>query len=679
MKTQFLLLIISMMIGQVAVAQDSESTPKKIKGLVYTTADDHENHDHAEDEHYDPLPFATVMWKGTQIGTSTDINGFFRLETTELTDTLMVSFVGYGSSTLVYSGQKMLEIVLNPGSELEAAEIIGEREGVSISLLDPRVAQTISAGELTRDACCNLSESFETNATVDASFTDAVTGTRQIKMLGLDGKYSLIMKDNIPNIRGLGVIFGLGYIPGPWVYQISLAKGTGAIASGYESMTGEINVAMKDPSNAEKFHFNAYANQGGRLEVNVLTNQKVSDRWSTTVLGHSEWNNQRMDRNNDGFLDNPLKEDIIIRNEWHYTGPKGLHGKYQLTALGTKDVAGQTGVLRSGEPSSEVWGMNQNTQRIEGSAKTSISMKRQSWRGFGSQFSGVYHKQDMRFGNRIYNGEQVNFRGSILYNSILGNTNHTFVTGLTFVYDDYQESLDSASFNRTERVPGAFFEYTWNNIERFTLVAGGRLDYHNQYGLFYTPRLHMRYSLNEMNSIKVSAGKGYRLANVIMENVGRLASNREFVILSSDEFGFGVKPEESWSFGANFVSKFRLNYRDASFSADFYSTQFVNQTVIDLDADAQTVLVYNLQGKSWSNSAQAEFAWTPRRRVDVRMAYRWLDVQTDYIQERRFAPFVSKHRGFITASYKTKSKGKPKPIRGCRNTMVQTLLALLNS
>ncbi|MGB1032110.1 MAG: TonB-dependent receptor plug domain-containing protein, partial [Flavobacteriales bacterium] len=253
---------------------------------------------------------------------------------------------------------------------------------------------------------------------------------------------------------------------------------------------------------------------------------------------------------------------------------------------------------------------------------------------------------------------QVNFRGSILYNSILGNTNHTFVTGLTFVYDDYQESLDSASFNRTERVPGAFFEYTWNNIERFTLVAGGRLDYHNQYGLFYTPRLHMRYSLNEMNSIKVSAGKGYRLANVIMENVGRLASNREFVILSSDEFGFGVKPEESWSFGANFVSKFRLNYRDASFSADFYSTQFVNQTVIDLDADAQTVLVYNLQGKSWSNSAQAEFVWTPRRRVDVRMAYRWLDVQTDYIQERRFAPFVSKHRGFITASYKTKSKGK---------------------
>ncbi|MEO0404474.1 MAG: TonB-dependent receptor, partial [Bacteroidota bacterium] len=392
--------------------------------------------------------------------------------------------------------------------------------------------------------------------------------------------------------------------------------------------------------------------------LNVNTYAKVSDKWSTAVLGHAEWNNQRMDNNNDGFLDNPLKEDVVFRNEWHLNAPSGVHGKYQITALGTKMVGGQTGVNRSGEQLPNVWGMSKNTERVEASAKTSYNLKRQSWKGFGSQISGVYHDQDMKFGSRVYKGTQRNFRGSILYHSIFGNTNHQFLTGASFVYDEYQESLDSIEWNRTERVPGGFFEYTWNNIERFTLVAGGRIDYHNQYGVFYSPRVHFRYSLNELNSIKLSAGKGYRISNVIMENVGRLASNREFTILNSDDFGFGLEPEEAWSFGVNYVNKFRLNYRDASFSADFYQTQFENQTVVDLDQSSRQVLVYNLPGQSWSSSAQAEFAWSPRRRLDVRLAYRWLDVQTDYLGERRFAPFISKHRGFITAGYKTKPGDK---------------------
>lgn len=648
MLRNIILLLLLTGVGASLSAQ-KDDVPNRVKGFVY------EADNSGSEAHYHPMPFATVGWKGTSIGTITDEKGFFRLETTEETDTLQVSFVGFQTAYVVYGGEKLVNIVLAESGLLEEAEIVGEREDVAISLLDPRVAQVIQASELQRDACCNLSESFETSATVDASFTDAVTATRQIKMLGLDGKYALISKENIPNVRGLGVIYGLGYIPGPWVREISLAKGAGAVGSGYESITGEINVTLKDPGNSEKFHLNTYANQGGRLELNVLTNQQVSENWSTNVMLHSEWNNQRMDRNNDGFLDNPLKEDIVFRNLWVFQNDR-ITGKYDLTALSSQTAAGQTGASRSGELSTDVWSMFENTTRVEGSAKTAYNLKKHVWKGFGSQFSGVYHDQVMRFGNRDYHGKQVNFRGSILYNSILMNTNHKILVGASFVYDDYDETLDSTRYARTERVPGVFGEYTWDKQERFIFVVGGRLDLHNEYGLFWTPRMHLRYSLNEMNSVKLSAGKGYRMANVIMENVGRLASNRQFNILSEDGFGFGLKPEEGWSTGVSYNSKFKLNYRDASFVTDFYFTSFVNQTVIDIDESSNQVLIYNLPGQSWSSSWQAEFAWSPRRRVDIRTAYRWLDVQTDYRGGRRFAPFVSKHRGFLTASYKTKEK-----------------------
>jgi outer membrane receptor for ferrienterochelin and colicins len=637
-------------------AWNQTSTPSKIKGIVYTTEQegDHTGHDHAPGEHVETLPGASVYWKGTNIGTSTDIQGIFRLETTTLTDTLAVSFVGYGVAYVAYEGQKMLEIILNPGKELGEAVVEAERENVSISLIDPLNAQRISSGELKRDACCNLSESFESNASVDAAFTDAVTGTRQIKMLGLDGKYSQILKDNIPNVRGLGVIYGLGYIPGPWINEIFISKGAGSVTSGYESITGEINVAMKNPENSEKFHLNMYANQGGRLEMNVHTRQKVSETWGTTVMLHSEWNNQRMDNNGDGFLDNPLKEDIVLRNEWHLNSKSGVNGVYQITGIQTRGAAGQLAADRNGEVLSNVWGMHQQTTRVEASAKTGYIFKRQNWRSFGSQISGVYHQQDARFGDRNYSGKQESFRANLLYSSILSNSNHKFVTGVSFIHDAFDERLDSTTYRRTEQVPGAYFEYTWTNLERFSLVAGMRLDQHNIYGLFWSPRLHARYSINELNSIKLSAGKGYRTSNVIMENVGRLASNREWIIRSGNLPGFGLEAEEAWNFGINYVSKFKLNYREATLSVDAYHTNFVNQTVMDMDADAGQLLIYNLDGASFSNSAQAEFAWTPRRRLEMRLAYRWLDVQTDYEGVRRSVPFVSKHRGFLTMGYKTK-------------------------
>lgn len=651
------LIVCLILLIQSAWAQDK--TPRQVKGIVYTHFDDHEGHDHAEGEkHLDPLPGANVYWKGTQEGTSTNAQGFFRLNTIEGYDTLAVSFIGYGTSYLVYTGQKQLEIVLTAGEQLKEAEITAEREATSISLLDPLNAQTLGRKELAKAACCNLAESFETNASVDAAFTDAVTGTRQIRMLGLDGKYTQLMADNMPSVRGLSVIYGLNYIPGPWIDQIYISKGAGSVTAGYESITGQINVGMKNPENAESYHVNMYANEGGRLELNALTNQKISDRWATTLLVHSELNDTRLDRNNDGFLDNQLKKDLIVRNEWKYTGTKGLRGEYQITGLTQEATSGQNN-FDPDQANSELWGASRNIQQVEASAKTGYVFPLMSWKSFGSQFSGVWHKQDAQYGLRQYTGEQQTFRANVLYSSIIGTTDHKFVTGVSYVHDAYKEQLDSNEYVRTEKVPGAFFEYTWTQLERFSLIAGMRIDHNSAYGLFWTPRLHFRYSINEMNSIKLGAGKGYRTANVIMENVGQLASSRTWIIESqADVPGFGLKPEEAYNFGLNWTSKFRLNYRDASIQLDFYRTQFVDQVITDLDQETHAVYFYNLDGESYSNSAQIEFGWTPARRVEMRLAYRWLDVKADYKKGLLDVPLISTHRAFANLGYVTKPNAK---------------------
>jgi outer membrane receptor for ferrienterochelin and colicins len=621
--------------------------PKTIKGRVMGKDD--------ASGQMSPLPGVNIYWLGTQNGASTDSDGKFKLSTEGATDTLVFSFVGFQTGYVVFKGQTYLEVSLKQGEVLEGAEIVETRNSTTMSMLNPLITQSLDRKELTKAACCNLSESFETNASVDAAYTDAVTGTRQIRMLGLDGKYVQITKDNIPAVRGLSTVLGLYYVPGPWVDQIVISKGVGSVTSGYESVTGQINVAIKDPVNAEKFHLNAYGNQGGRGELNIHTRQNVGRQWATTIMAHTEYNALETDHNNDGFMDNPLKKDVILRNAWKYFGDRGMEGEYQVTALATASEAGQT---TFGNDNAALWTSTSDSKHIEASAKTGYVFPFKTWKSIGTQFSGEYHEQQSTFGDRFYSGIQRNLRVNLLYASIIGNTNHKFTTGVSYVHDGYDERLDSMSFARVEQVPGAYFEYTWNNVERFTLVAGMRVDDNNLYGLFWTPRLHFRYSFTENTSLKFAAGRAYRTANIIAENMGQMASSRQWVIFSNPAVaGFGLNPEVAWNGGVNLLHRFKLNYREATISVDFYSTRFENQVITDLE-DARQVRFYNLSGTSISNSAQAEFSWSPIRRMDVRLAYRYLDVQADFMNERVTLPLISRHRAFANLAYETKPNEK---------------------
>lgn len=618
----------------------------------------------ADKQEYVGLPGAYVRWSHDSSSiTVTDGFGFFKLKSGSIGDTLMVSMLGYNSVAWVYDGSLYVDIPLMAGIDLGAAEVVERKAATQFTLLSPFDVQSLNQKELAKAACCNLSAAFETNASVDASFTDAVTGTRQIRMLGLDGKYSQLQVDNLPGPRGLGVVRGLLFIPGEWIHEIHISKGSGTVTQGYESITGQINVALKNSETAEPYHAALYVNAMGQKEFDYISRHDVSRRWSTALLIHGGHNQQVNDRNSDGFLDAPMQRHFLGRNEWKFKGDRGIRGEYALTYVNSETVAGMKRAFENSQDWSEwigqmdsinsPWAAITATQRIELSAKTGFVFPDAEWRTIGTQWSYYNHQHEQRFGKNYYLGKEQFFRGNVLYSDILGNTNRKFTIGATYVYNAFDESLSvndtlRMTPSREEHVPGVFLEYTWNPNERWSIIGGIRYDQHNLFDRFVSPRLHARWSATENVSVKVAAGKGYRTSNQFMEQLGAWASQRQWNL---NYYGKSV-PEEATNFGLNVTSKFRLNYREATLTLDGYSTQFQNKLVVDFDRSTGSIDLSALDGQSFANSAQAEFNWDVHRRWDMRMAYRWVNAHTDRTSGNpTLDPFVSRHRAFCQLSY----------------------------
>ena len=639
-----------------------------LRGKVFAP-EDHSGHNHAPGAHvgketFDPLPGATVMWKGSGTGTVTDAFGFFQLDVRRNPDTLRVSMVGYQTVDVYYSGEGYLDIPLEPGVLLQSADVVFEERSQSVSLLNPLNIQQLSRKELCKAACCNLSEAFETNASVDASFTDAVTGTRQIHMLGLAGKYTQLLVDNLPGPRGLNVVQGMGFIPGPWIESIFISKGVGTVASGYESFTGQINVAHRNPDTAEPFHLNLFYGGSGRMEFNHVSKHKVGRRWDTVLMTHGEYGQRVNDRNSDQFMDTPLRKDGVVRNEWRFIGDRGLRANISVMGV---DMEREGGMV-PGDIVATPWVATTEIQRAEVNAKVGYVLPGQEGRSWGSQWTASTHRHWHGFGNRYYDGQQNTFRANVLRSGFLGSEDRQFSAGVSYFYDDFLErgtwgaaptevDANPEEWARTEHVPGAFLETTWTGHPRGMVVAGLRVDQHNLWGTVVTPRLHARWSATEQTSLKMVAGTGFRTPNVLMEELGVWASNRTWMVDGP------LEPERGWNAGFNVTSKFKLGYRDADFALDGYWTEFQNRAVVDLDADAHAVRIYNLGDReSRSLTAQAELGWSVHRRVDMRLAYRYVHATTQRdgaeAQGTLVDPYVPQHRAFTQWSYSSKANDR---------------------
>lgn len=538
---------------------------------------------------------------------------------------------------------------------IEGVIVTGSKATTSLNKKEAGLIFNIDRKELLKAACCNLSESFETNATVDVSFSNAVTGTKQLKMLGLDQKYTSLTKELLPEIRGLASAYGLNFIPGRWIESIQLTKGGSTVTNGYESITGQINTELLKNSEKPETSLNLFSDFNGRAEANITSVSPINEHWSQTFLLHGNGTFGNTDMNDDGFLDRPKGTQINTAYLLNYNDLEhsGLGSHFGINFIKDNRTAGQTAFDKSLDQDEQTaYGVGIDISRFQVWNKTGYIFEGKPYQSLGWMNQYVYHQQDSFFGLRNYSGKQHTYYSNLIFESILGNTNHKYKAGASFMYDGYEEKYLTDNFKRNEIVPGIFAEYTLTGL-KYTLVAGARADFHNLAGTQFTPRLNFKYDFTPQTILRLSAGRGFRTANVFAESQQYFASNRSIQILQNGGNIYGLKPEIAWNYGASLQQEFKIFGRKSTIVADFFRTDFQDQVLVDLDKSPQQLTFYNLEGKSFANSFQTQWDFMPFKNFDVRLAYKYYDVQADYLDGRREVPFMAKHRGFVNLAYST--------------------------
>lgn len=597
------------------------------------------------------LEGATVLLLHLKKGVFTNAEGAFSLPWSA-GDSIVIRHISYEDDTLrVVAGQEYYRTVLKTPATQATVEIRARIPASAYSMIEVQQVQLLSRAELGKSACCNLGESFSSNGSVDVAATDAATGSREIRLLGLAGRYSQLLTEKKTMTRGLGAVYGLNYIPGDWIESIQIAKGTGSVVDGYETMTGQINVELRKPGcEAPPLHLNFYQNNNGRTEANLILGKELNERVSTLLLTHGNLNLGHRDPDGDHFLNNPLGKAVILHNRWMIHATDHLEFQAGIQYLREDRMGGQASFDPSTDRgSASVWGLGVKTTQYSAFTKTGITAKNREFRAAGLILSAFRHDMDSYFGQTDYRGMQDNFRASFTYQDYLVDTRHTIRTGASWMVDRFDEQLEDSSFARNESVPGVFAEYTWKPSEKFAFVGGMRADQHNLFGTLLTPRMHLRFKPLEKTCLRLSAGKGYRTANPIAENIAVLASARRIVAAQTS------LQEKAWTFGAGVVQEFKLKQRDASFVVDAYRTQFISRLVPDME-DPRTIRFYNIQGGSWSNVLQLELNVELLPRLDVRLAWRSQDVRCTYDSVLQQMPLTPAHAGLINVGWANKSE-----------------------
>ncbi len=546
--------------------------------------------------------------------------------------------------------------------KLDEVKIVTKKKGLQKSLTKVTNTTVVTSKELLKAACCNLAESFETNPSIDVNFADALTGTKQIKMLGLTSPYLMITEENIPSVRGASQAYGLSFTPGTWVESIQITKGAGSVVNGYESISGQINTELIKPMKDIPFFLNAYGSTDSRFELNTHFNKKISDKWATSLYVHGNTRVSKNDMNDDGFLDNPLAKQINLVNRWQYANLES--GWVSFINFKYMNDEKQTGEInfdkKRDKGTTNFWGSEINTERFDFASKIGYVFKDMPYQSIGFQNAFSNHNQQSYFGLNNYNIKQQSYYSNIIFNSIIDNTMNKFSTGVNFTYDNYSEFINTFDVSRTDNSAGAFFEYTYDNNDKFSLILGGRLDYHNRLGVFITPRLHARYNPWEKGVVRFSIGRGKRSANIFAENQQLFASSRVFSVLDTNGKIYGLNPEIAWNYGMSITQNFKLFGKSADATIDFYRTDFQNQAIVDVMQSPQQVLFYDLKGKSFANSLQLDFNIELIKHFNLRTAYKYYDIGTDYLSGKFQRPLQAKHRLFANLEFETHiiEKGK---------------------
>ena len=641
-----------------------------------------------------PLVGASVYWEGTTIGASTDAEGAFLLHRVKGYDNLVASYLGFVNDTLhVANGAERIEFALRAdGVELEDVVVEGNLSGNFVKRDGIVKNEMISFAGLCKMACCNLAESFENSASVTVGYSDAISGARQIKMLGLAGTYTQILDENRPIMRGLSAPYGLSYTPGMWLNSIQVTKGVASVTAGHEAITGQINLEHRKPTDDERLFVNLYLDDELRPEANISTAFPVSKnkKLSSVILLHGSMDTdvRKMDHNDDGFRDLPLADQLNIANKWLYAADNGTQIRWGWKFVQENRLGGMLDYKNSmRDQMREKWdqpgtlyGSKIRNRGANGYFKIGTPVgpsvydpdekdEMRSNLAFVADFD--HFNENAYFGLNDYKGNENALAMNLMYNHYF-TYRSSLIVGAQAQLQYYRESLANNTpwieaaksrfydFDRSEQEVGAYAEYTYAVKDKFSIVAGIRGDYNAFYDKFFvTPRGHIRWNITPSTTLRGSAGLGYRSTNVITDNIGILATGRAIVFKDSDFSKFN-RLEKALTVGGSLTQTFGLvSADDATLSFDYFRTQFYNSVIADQEYNADQILLYNSDKRSYTDTYQIDFSWTPVERLDIFATFRYTNSEMtidrpDGTTARVERPLVSQYKTLLNIQYATK-------------------------
>lgn len=606
------------------------------------------------DNKKEALDAAVVKWINTKTGTITDENGKFVISAEGITDKrVIVSYIGFSADTVNLENKTGVEIVLIPNTS--TSEIVVEDKRAS-TFIGSEVAktETITSLELVKDACCDLSGCFGRNSSVEVAVTDILTNSKELKILGLEGAYTQILIDNVPLLSGLNVKYGVSSIPGTIIDKITVSKGSNSVLQGYESISGIMNVILKNQTSSDKFMLNGFVNSVFEKQVNLNYTEKLNQNLNTIFSFHSVQSSNRVDENNDGFLDNPLITRYTFFNKWDYSSEKNKTDvNFAARYWNEERTGGHTDYFQNkDEGSKSIYGQTADINSVESYLRA--GKKFSDEKSMKLYFNSSYYDQNSYYGITRYAADQFSFTGSGFYETALSGKNY-IKAGVSYKYLNIDENIsfaDSSSksyagnYLKRESIPGIFMESSFNFFNnKASLMAGFRYDYHNEYKSVYTPRVLIRYQPVSELVIRTSAGTGFRTINLFNEHANILASSKDILITET------LNPEKIFNFGADVIYYFNLGNSGGSLNLDYYRTDFNNKIIPDYDSDPSAVIFSNLDGKAYSNVFQSEFNITLFRLLELKLAYKFVDLKYEKNGIMTDQPFNSKNRFFSTVSY----------------------------
>lgn len=543
--------------------------------------------------------------------------------------------------------------------------------------------EVISAAGLCKMACCNLAESFENSASVTVGYSDAVTGARQIRLLGLSGVYTQMLDENRPVMRGLAAPFGLSYVPGQWLESIQIAKGSSSVINGVESMTGQINMEHRKPTDEKPLFINYAAMSDSKMDFNIASSLQLNDSWSTVLLGHVSGNFATMDSNKDSFMDDPRLFQVNLSNRWLYYAPSGVQVRFGVRAIRDSRLGGQFFKDENGKNifydhnrydltavdiEKDPWGTNILNRSINGYLKVGVPLNETNSQNIAAVLDYNYNDMGSYFGSTIYDAGQHSSFVNLLYQNEL-NESHKFTLGLSSTWDRYNEDFSRKYFASQEDKfagitdlanAGIFGEYTYHYGDVLSVIAGLRGDWYNQVEnknskFQVSPRLTLKYSPLPDLVIRANGGRGLRYSTPLIDNIGVLSTGKDF----KGSFNQHLL-EDAWTVGGNITYYMPFGVSSNTYlSFDYFRTQFVDQMIVDYEHFTNQIDFYSLgelsRGRSFTDNYQLDFSVEPVQRFTITTTFRYTHARQSFADTPglREKPMTSRFKGVLNLQYST--------------------------